>query len=337
MCTLWAAKATHADKWMNVMVTEKFGQKSGVVLIGDIGATNARFRLADHRHQWISELLILPTQEYDHGAQLLQDVYRHFASPDLARSGLAVAGPVSADGSSIEVINTGLTFTQAASAQVLGAAPTFFNDFHAQALSIPHLQQTVQIGGNAEAQGVRAILGPGSGLGMATLVPSPSDGLIVLSSEGGHGGLAPGSYLEAELWSVLAQMHTHVCWETVLCGPGLINLYQAMSSIWGTKPELDSAEEVVAQGLAMDPLCHQTLETFAGLLGSAAGDLALTVGARGGVFISGGITPKLAEMLPSSPLRRRFDERGALADYAKAIPLYLVMDEHPGMLGALHS
>jgi glucokinase len=107
-----------------------------------------------------------------------------------------------------------------------------------------------------------------------------------------------------------------------------------MSSVWGVEAAPRSAEEIVEQGLAAEPLCHQTLETFAGLLGGAAGNLALTVGARGGVYISGGIAPKLADMLPTSPLRRRFDERGDLSGYARAIPLYLVMDEHPGLLGA---
>jgi glucokinase len=247
---------------------------------------------------------------------------------------LAVAGPVSGDGLSVRVVNTGLMFNQRALQEVLGVSPVFCNDFFVQAQSVPYLKALVQIGGDKDAAGVKAILGPGSGLGMAALVPNDAGKLTVLSSEGGHGDLAPGSFLEAELWSVLAQTHQHVSWETVLSGPGIVNLYQAMSSIWGMEAVPKSAEEIVQQGLAAEPLCHQTLETFAGLLGGAAGNLALTVGARGGVYISGGIAPKLADMLPTSPLRRRFDERGDLSDYARAIPLYLVMDEHPGLLGA---
>jgi glucokinase len=241
---------------------------------------------------------------------------------------------VSDDGLFVRVVNTGLTFNQVAVQEVLGVSPVLRNDFFVQAQSVPHLKELVQIGGDNAAAGVKAILGPGSGLGMATLVPNEAGKLTVLSSEGGHGDLAPGSFLEAELWSVLAQTHQHVSWETVLSGPGIVNLYQAMSSVWGVEAAPRSAEEIVEQGLAAEPLCHQTLETFAGLLGGAAGNLALTVGARGGVYISGGIAPKLADMLPTSPLRRRFDERGDLSGYARAIPLYLVMDEHPGLLGA---
>jgi glucokinase len=307
-------------------------------LVGDIGATHARLRLA-RQQQWASELVVLPTRDFQSGADLLAQAYAELGSPDLAASALAVAGPVSGDGTNVTVINTGLAFDQMTATSVLGTSPRFVNDFYAQAASIPYLQDLQQMGGDATAIGVRAILGPGSGLGMASLVPkrpmpTGSDGWMVLPSEGGHGDLAPGSFLEAELWSVLAQEHGQVSWETALSGPGILHLYQAMSSIWGTSPELQTSEEVVAQGLASDPLCHQTLETFTSLLGGAAGNFALMVGAQGGVYLSGGIVPKLASMLPSSPLRRRFDERGDLSGYAKAIPLYAVLDEHPGMLGA---
>ena len=109
---------------------------------------------------------------------------------------------------------------------------------------------------------------------MATLIPQPHNQWRVLASEGGHVDLAPGSFLEAELWSVLAQQHQHVCWETALSGPGLVNLYRAISGIWGSAAEDLSPAQISAAGVQMaDPVCHQTLETFAGLLGSAAANL----------------------------------------------------------------
>ena len=111
---------------------------------------------------------------------------------------------------------------------------------------------------------------------------------------------------------MLAQHHQHVCWETV-SGCGFANLYRAISGIWGSTAEDLSPAEISAAGVQMaDPVCHQTLETFAGLLGSAAANFALTVGARGGVYLGGGLVAKLADFLQSSPLRRRFDERGDL-------------------------
>ena len=253
------------------------GKDVGLGLVGDVGATNARFRLVNPQHEWASDLLVLPTTQFNEGADLLRAAHAQFESPALAQCVLAVAGPVSTDGSSIQVINTGLSFEQASAQAVIGVAPIFRNDFFAQAQSVPYLTELVQIGGNKDADGVKAILGPGSGLGMATLVPDMAGKLTVLPSEGGHGDLAPGSYLEAELWSVLAQTHPHVSWETVLSGPGIVNLYQAMSSVWGMEAAPKSAEEIVQEGLSAEPLCHQTLETFAGLLGGAAGNLALTV------------------------------------------------------------
>ena len=209
------------------MSTAPTGEDAGFGLVGDVGATNARFRLVNQQHEWASDLLILPTSQFEKGADLLRAAHAHFNSPALAQCVLAVAGPVSPDGSSIQVINTGLSFEQALAQAAIGVPPIFHNDFFAQAKSVPYLKELVQIGGNKGAEGVKAILGPGSGLGMATLVPEIAGKLTVLPSEGGHGDLAPGSFLEAELWSVLAQTHLHVSWETVLSGPGIVNLYQA--------------------------------------------------------------------------------------------------------------
>jgi glucokinase len=110
-----------------------------------------------------------------------------------------------------------------------------------------------------------------------------------------------------------------------------------MCGLWGSEPEEISAQEISQRGQTMsDPVCHQTLEAFAGFLGSAAANLALTVGARGGVYISGGIAPQLLDFLASSPLRRRFEEKGALSDFVKEIPILMVLDAHPGLTGAMY-
>jgi len=142
--------------------------------------------------------------------------------------------------------------------------------------------------------------------------------------------------LELEVLSLLHQRYDRVCWESVLSGPGLVNLYDAVSAIWGGKPEPLSPEAISERGRdAVDPVCHQTLELFLGWLGAAAGNLALTLCARGGVFIGGGILPALVDMVADSPLRRRFEERAGLEDYVADIPIYLITDEFPGLTGAL--
>ena len=122
----------------------------------------------------------------------------------------------------------------------------------------------------------------------------------------------------------------------VLSGPGLVNLYRAGGVLWGATPLEVTSEWITQSGVdAQEPICHQVLELFFSILGGAAGNLGLTVCAEGGVYIGGGIVPQLEEFAVASALRRRFDERGALRDYAEQIPLYLILDESPGLIGAM--
>jgi glucokinase len=209
------------------------------------------------------------------------------------------------------------------------------NDFYALATAVPSLEHLERLGGNPAGAGVKAVVGPGSGLGMSILVPEAGGGFRVLPSEGGHADLAPANHLERELLGVLMAEHPAVCWETVLSGPGLVNLYRAVATLWGTEARDLTSEEISRRGLAADdPVCHQTLEAFFGLLGSAAGNLALTVCAEGGVYIGGGIVPALRDFAVASSLRRRFDERAELEGFTTDIPLYLILDPYPGLVGA---
>ena len=184
----------------------------------------------------------------------------------------------------------------------------------------------------------KAVIGPGSGLGMAVLAPDGVSDWLVFASEGGHADMAPGTPLEQEVLQILLAEHEQVSWETVLSGPGLINLYRAVCVLWDVTPLEVTAAWITHSGVdAEEPICHQVLELFFGILGGAAGNLALMVCAEGGVYVGGGIVPQLADFAATSALRRRFDERGALSNYAKQIPLYLILDENPGLIGALQS
>ncbi len=306
-------------------------------LVADIGATHARFQLAD-RERLLEQPLILKTAQFDSAQTLLAQVRRELGVSSLGRVLFAIAGPADEQGN-IRVTNTGLMFDQAVCRQILAAPTRLVNDFYALAHGVPHFVNTHQLGGGAVIHGNKALLGPGSGLGMATLVPelSARPGWRVVASEGGHANLAPASALETELLQWLMAEHSHVCWETVLSGSGLQNLYRAVAAIWGTQPEDLTPSDISTRGQTMqDPVCHQTLETFCSLLGSAAGNLALTVTAVGGVYIGGGILPQIKEFVQSSPLRRRFEERGQMSDYVAQIPILLVADPHPGLLGAFH-
>lgn len=299
-------------------------------LIADIGATNARFATVT-AGKW--RVATLATADYADTAALVSAACAALAMAESADCCIAIAGPV-VDGEG-SITNGRLHFSTNELAAQLGCEVLLVNDFHAQAMALPHLTSLQQLGGSVLDTGTRVVLGPGSGLGVGVLL-SLDGRWRVLPSEAGHADLAPGGMLELEVMSLLHQQSDQVCWETVLSGPGLINLYQAVSAIWGSKPKPLTAEQISELGReAADPVCHQTLEMFLGWLGSAAGNLALTFCARGGVYIAGGIVPKLGDIIADSPLRRRFDERAVLGDYVREIPVYVVTEQHPGLRGAL--
>jgi glucokinase len=303
-------------------------------LVADIGATNARFQLAQGE-VLVDAPLILRTAEFDRAESLLERALDALGRVDITGAVLAVAGPIEEAAARVELTNTGLLFERWTLAAALDCDVLLINDFFALAHAVPDCTELVQIGGGQSAPGPKALLGPGTGFGMATLVPLDS-GWHVLPSEGGHADLAPGSFLESEIWGLLTQAHGHVSWETVLSGSGLVNLYRAVSSLWGGAPDDLSAADITNRGASMDdPVCHQTLETFCALLGAAAGNLALTVTATGGVYIGGGIAPRMIDFIQSSPLRRRFEERGDLSEFARNIPLWVMVEAEPGLRGAL--
>jgi glucokinase len=264
---------------------------------------------------------------------LVQDAIDQLGGRNPSQICLAVAGPVR-DGRA-RITNQGALFDERELSAAFGVPVHLVNDFVALAHGVTTFRELRQIGGTAPDGGVKALLGPGSGLGMAVLIPE-GGGYRIQASEGGHADLAVTSHLEAELWGALARRVSHVCWEAVLSGPGLVNLHAALSQVWGVQAEPMSAAEISARGLAVeDPVCHQALEMFFGFLGTAAGNLAVTTLATGGVYVGGGIVPRMVDFAAASPLRRRFEERGMMQDLVRGIPLYVVLDDNPGLLGAM--
>ena len=311
-------------------------------LVADIGATSSRFGLGSQ--DGMAQHTEFATADFTCATDLLAAATDALAADTVDSACLAVAGPA-LQGRATVTKHPGLQFDAAQLQDVLGCPVQVVNDFHALAMMAPVAEPVRQLGGstggdvdggdNAGGDGVKAVIGPGSGLGMAGLIPEQG-GWRPVASEGGHADLAPGSPLEQELLGVLQRQHGHVCWETVVSGPGLARLHQAVAELWGTPAEALSPARISALGMTVeDPLCHQTLEIFFGLLGSAAGNLALTFCATGGLYIGGGIIPQLADFATSSPLRRRFDERGELSGYVEPIPIYLILDPLSGLKGAL--
>jgi len=218
------------------------------------------------------------------------------------------------------------------------------NDFTALALALPVIpfERLVQVGGqSAPLFGPKALIGPGTGLGVSGLLPThQNDHWVAIAGEGGHITLAAQNEAEYRVIELIRQRHGHVSAERILSGPGLVDLYGALRQLQQQAP-LDgvSAAEITNWALHdKDPLACQSLEMFAGFLGTVAGDLALTLGARGGVYLGGGIVPRWLGWFESSPFRARFEAKGRYSAYLRDIPVWVInASESPALLGAARS
>lgn len=301
-----------------------------MLLAADLGATNARFALVERGR--IVARCTLATGEFGNSEALLAAGLSELGATTVESACLAAAGPLI--NGAIHMTNAGLFFDELAIASQLDAPTRLLNDFEALAWALPVLDDTIAVGRPlAPLPGVRVVLGPGSGFGVAGVAPQ-AGGWLPLRSEAGHADIAAGTPLENEVRAVLATQQDQVCWETVLSGPGLVRLYVAMASIWGREPTLSDPAEVVRLGLeAEDPLCHQTLETFCSFLGAAASTMALTFYAAGGVFLGGGILPRLAGFLQDSPFRRRFEDNDTYGHWLAGLPTRLIVQPDAALLG----
>jgi glucokinase len=255
------------------------------------------------------------------------------ASP--RRAALAIAAP--ADDPVIKFVNRPWNVAAAAVEAALGLDRLErINDFTAVALSIPRLQAAdlVRLGGDApKPRAPIAVLGPGTGLGVSGLLPV-GERWVPLSGEGGHATLAAAGPRELAAIARLRERFGHVSAERALSGPGLVNLHRALAEIDGVGVEALATERITAQALdGGDPLCRETLDMFCALLGVVAGNLALTLGATGGVYIAGGIVPKLGDFLHRSAFRARFQAKGRMSYYVEAIPCFVVTHPRPALIG----
>jgi glucokinase len=307
-------------------------------VVGDVGGTHARFAVGerDGERVRVSHVRVLPAADYETGEAALS---AYLAGLDDAprRAVIAAAGPVE-DGAVEFTNNRGWRFDEHKLVKACGFETVrLINDFTAQALAIPHLtaHDTRLIGPRprSPARATAAIMGPGTGFGAAALV---DDGhtRAVLTGEAGHAAFAPEDDVEIEILRRLIAEHGRVSVEHVCSGPGLLNLYRALAAIAGEPAPLAAPDAVTRTGLAGDPLARRALDRFCAILGSVAGNLALATGARGGVYISGGIAPDILQVLEASDFRRRFEAKDRMSDYLAAIPTRVVMQPHAALIGA---
>jgi glucokinase len=303
-------------------------------LVGDIGGTNARFALlADGMRP--ARIRVLASDDYPTIADAIE-AYLAAEGVRPAVAALSIASPVTDD--TVALTNHPWSFSIAALRTRLGLERlVVINDFAANALAMPHLEsgERVQIGGGGEVAGAPlAVLGPGTGLGVSGLVPGPGGGWIALSGEGGHATMPAADARESEVLARMRVRFDHVSAERVLSGPGLVNLYQTLAALAGTPAHSYTAAQIADRHVGeTDPLARATIDMFCAMLGTVAGDLALTLGARGGVFIAGGIVPRLGLVFAESRFRARFEDKGRFRDYLAAIPTFVVTSAIPAFLG----
>jgi glucokinase len=309
-------------------------------LLADIGGTNARFalELGPGRIELID---VLPCAGH---ATLADAVRAYLASPAVAAAGLgpvrhaaiAIANPVVGD--MVRMTNHHWEFSIEALRLELGF-DTFVvvNDFFALAMSLPHLADgdKVQVGGGAPClEAPIGLVGAGTGLGVSGLIPAEAGGWTALRSEGGHVSFAPCNETEVAILQYAWREFEHVSAERLLSGAGVELIYRALAHHLGRPAEPLDAPEISRRGLAGEcALCEQVIETFCGMLGCVAGNLAVTLGAQGGVYIGGGIVPRLGERFGRSCFRQRFEQKGRFAGYLAQVPTYVITAEYPAFLG----
>jgi glucokinase len=310
-------------------------------LVGDIGGTHVRFAIAgrsDSAHFHLRDRVDLeqPFESFD---EALTHYLHRLEVGRIPRSiVLAVAGPV-IEGR-VRMTNRKWDISESALHERGFATAHLINDFAALALAAAHLRPAElraigpQIAGTPD--GPLTVVGAGTGFGVSCLVRGPRQAAI-LATEGGHIGFAPDNDTEIELLKVLARRFGRVSVERILSGSGLENLSRALLEIDGEAVRDLSAAQIVERDSRGDRHCHATLRTFCSILGAVTGDLALAHGARGGVLIAGGIAAKIESHLMDGTFRARFEAKGRLTDFVRAIPTRLIVNSDATLLGAAHA
>ena len=303
------------------------------VLLGDIGATNARFSLLSNGSlNAISSFEVAKFGQFTDALAIF--IKEHCRRTQIHKALLAIAGPIKDE--RVTLTNSPWVIDIGELQTVFGLEARIINDFEAIALSLPNLTSadlTGIGGGKSELGAPMAVLGPGTGLGVACLVVS-SDRRTVIASEGGHATLAPACEQEDRIVNKLRKRFGHVSAERVISGSGLENIYQAIAALEGLECPPKNAAEITKNALSGEcEFARRSLRAFCAFLGSFAGNVALTFGARGGVYIAGGIAPRILNFLIQSEFRKRFEAKGRFQSYLEAIPTYVITHPAAALIG----
>lgn len=308
-----------------------------VKIVGDIGGTNARFACVTDEGNYYHNLSIYKCKDYS----TLSDALQLYISDDKVQEGLsgrkigaiclAIAGPVIGD--IVDLPNNHWTFSRTRLQRLLGVHVDVINDFTAQTLSLDLLaDDELEWFDEHRPTGLgrRVVIGPGTGLGVSIQMQNGE----VIPSEAGHIGFSPKNDHQIEILKILWDLHKRISIERLLSGQGLENLYWANSLIFGDEKKI-SAPEVYQLATTDDPVAKQTLNDFFDMLACFAGDMALAAWATDGVYLSGGILPKVWKQFDKERFRSLFHSKGRFSDFCKKVPLSLIRAEQPGLLGCV--
>jgi glucokinase len=304
-------------------------------LLADIGGTHARFALQGAVDAPVSEVKTLENKNYASFVALIE-AYLTSLPVRPKYAALAIAGVITDD--TVLIANIGWPFSRDALLTAFDFTQlVILNDFSALAHALPLLKpnEYEQIGQGMPKSGhPLALIGPGTGLGVSGLIPTPDGRWIPLQSEGGHTTLAAMDTKEAELIRIIRQTHPYVSAEQLLSGKGLPNLYHAMATLYGQTTAILSARAIIEQAVNKQcAVCVEVVDTFAAMLGTVAGDLALTLGAQGGLYLGGGIIPLLGSSFNKMRFRARFEDKGQLSPFMAKIPTYIITVANPALRG----
>jgi glucokinase len=306
----------------------------GPRLLADIGGTNARFALETGPGE-IGQVRVYPCADYPGVAEVIKKYLKDTKIGRVNHAAIAIANPV--DGDQVSMTNHDWTFSIEATRRALGFDTLLVvNDFTALAMALPGLTDTqrVQVGGGARRpNSVIGLLGAGTGLGVSGLIPA-DDRWIALGSEGGHATFAPADEREDLVLQYARKKWSHVSFERVSAGPGIEVVYRALAARDKKRvPTSFDTSEVVKRALEGEPLAAESVDVFCGILGTFAGNMAVTLGALGGIYIGGGVVPRLGEFFERSSFRERFEAKGRFEAYLQSVPTYVITAEYPAFLG----
>ena len=306
----------------------------GARLLADIGSMYARFALETERGVFERHSTV-KCADYPNFGRALRAYYESVKDANVRHAAVAISNPV--EGDMVRMTNYHWQFSIEQTRVDCGLDTLLVvNDFTALAVGVPHLRagQRRQVGGGeARERSVVGLLGAGTGLGVSALIPA-DDGWISLGSEGGHVNFAPSDAREIAILDYAWQQYPHVSAERLISGTGIELIYRALCDASGTTAKPYAATEITAQGLAgRSRECTEALDVFCGILGGVAANLAVTLGAFGGIFIGGSIVPRLGNFFDKSSFRQRFEAKGRFSTYVAHIPTYVITGDNATFVG----